>query len=49
MSIDRSRRTTCEQVADLYNETRPEYPDELAEDIIRHQAALLHAEVKRDG
>ncbi len=35
MSIDRSRRTTFEEMADLYNESRPEYPAALAEDVIR--------------
>lgn len=35
MSIDRSRRITFEEVADLYNETRTRYLDALIEDIIR--------------
>lgn len=34
MGIDRSRRITFEEVADLYNETRPGYPPELVEDVI---------------
>ena len=38
MSIDRTRRITFEEVADLYNETRPGYIDELIEDVIRLSA-----------
>lgn len=38
MSIDRSRRVTFEEVANLYNETRTLYPDALIEDIIRLSA-----------
>jgi len=34
MSIDRSRRITFEEVADLYNETCSGYPEALVEDII---------------
>jgi SAM-dependent methyltransferase len=34
MSIDRSKRITFEQVADLYEETRSGYPEELVEDIL---------------
>jgi SAM-dependent methyltransferase len=34
MSIDRSRRVTFEQVAELYDEVRPGYPEELVEDIV---------------
>lgn len=34
MGIDRSRRITFEEVADLYNEVRPGYPDELINDVI---------------
>lgn len=34
MTIDRTRRITFEEVADLYNEVRPGYPDELIEDVI---------------
>ena len=34
MSIDRSRRITFEEVADLYNETRTRYLDALIEDIM---------------
>ncbi len=33
MAIDRSKRITFEQVADLYEEIRSSYPDELIEDI----------------
>ena len=33
MGIARSRRITFEEVADLYNETRTGYPDELVNDI----------------
>jgi cyclopropane fatty-acyl-phospholipid synthase-like methyltransferase len=35
MSIDRSRRTTFEEAAELYNEVRPGYPAQLVEDVIR--------------
>lgn len=35
MGIDRSWRITFEDVADLFNETRPSYPNALVEDIIR--------------
>ena len=35
MGIDRSRRIIFEEVADLYNDSRPSYPDELIEDIIQ--------------
>src|SRR3972149_4909627 len=35
MGIDRSRRTAFEETADLFNEVRPEYPEELVEDILR--------------
>mgnify|MGYP001562678967 CR=1 FL=1 len=35
MGIDRSRRVTFEETADLYNETRTLYPDALIEDVIR--------------
>lgn len=34
MSIDRSRRTTFEEMADLYNEIRPNYPESLVDAII---------------
>ncbi len=34
MSIDRSRRITFEEVADLYDEVRPGYPDELVGDVL---------------
>lgn len=34
MSIDRSRRITFEEVADLYDEVRPDYPKELIEDVL---------------
>jgi SAM-dependent methyltransferase len=36
MSIDRSRRITFEEAADLYNESRPGYPEQLVEDVISH-------------
>ncbi|MCC6567806.1 MAG: class I SAM-dependent methyltransferase [Anaerolineales bacterium] len=38
MSIDRSRRVTFEEVANLYNETRSRYPAALIEDILRLSA-----------
>ena len=38
MSIDRTRRITFEEVADLYKESRPGYPEELVEDVIRLSA-----------
>jgi SAM-dependent methyltransferase len=34
MSIDRSRRITFEEVAELYDEVRPSYPEELVEDVV---------------
>jgi len=34
MAIDRSRRITFEEVADLYNQTCSSYPEELVEDIL---------------
>jgi SAM-dependent methyltransferase len=34
MDIDRSRRTAFEEFADLYNESRPSYPEPLVEDVI---------------
>jgi SAM-dependent methyltransferase len=34
MSIDRSRRITFEEVAELYDEVRPSYPEELVEDAL---------------
>ncbi len=38
MSIDRSRRTSFEAIADLYNEARPSYPAVLVDEIIRLSA-----------
>lgn len=35
MGIDRSKRISFEQVADLYHQTRPEYPSEIIEDIVQ--------------
>lgn len=35
MSIDRRDRTAFEELADLYAEARPGYPDALVEDVIR--------------
>lgn len=35
MSIDRSRRITFEEMADIYLETRPGYPEQLIEDVIQ--------------
>jgi SAM-dependent methyltransferase len=34
MSIDRSRRITFEEVAELYDKARPGYPEELVEDVV---------------
>ena len=34
MSIDRSRRITFEEIADLYDEVRPGYPEELVDDVV---------------
>lgn len=34
MTIDRRKRIAFEEVADLYDEVRPGYPDELVEDVI---------------
>ncbi|MBI5825539.1 MAG: class I SAM-dependent methyltransferase [Chloroflexi bacterium] len=49
MSIDRSRRITFEETADLYNEVRPEYPNELAEDIIHLSALAPDASILEVG
>jgi len=38
MGIDQTRRITFEEAADFYNETRPEYPDEVVEDVMRLSA-----------
>jgi len=38
MGIDQTRRITFEEAADFYNETRPEYPDEVVEDGMRLSA-----------
>lgn len=35
MGIDRSKRTTFDQVADLYEETCSAYPEELVDDVLR--------------
>ena len=43
MTIDRGKRITFEEVADLYNEVRPNYPDELIED------ALALSGIQADG
>lgn len=34
MSIDRSRQITFKEVAELYDEVRPSYPEELVEDVL---------------
>ena len=34
MSIDRSKRITFEEVAELYDQVRPSYPEELVEDVL---------------
>lgn len=34
MSIDRNRRTTFEETADLFNEARPGYPAQMVEDVL---------------
>ena len=34
MAIDRSRRITFEEVAELYDQVRPSYPEELVEDAL---------------
>jgi 2-polyprenyl-3-methyl-5-hydroxy-6-metoxy-1,4-benzoquinol methylase len=34
MSIDRSRRITFEEVAELYDQVRPSYPEELVDDAL---------------
>ncbi|MCC6299062.1 MAG: class I SAM-dependent methyltransferase [Anaerolineales bacterium] len=49
MGIDRSRRVTFEETADLYNEVRPEYPDQLAEDIICLSALPLEGHILEVG
>jgi SAM-dependent methyltransferase len=38
MTIDRSQRTSFEQVAELYDQARSGYPDELIDDILRLSA-----------
>jgi hypothetical protein len=43
MGIDRSRRSAFEEVADLYDEVRPGYPDELIAD------ALSLSQIPADG
>lgn len=49
MSIDRSRRITFEETAALYHEVRPEYPDQLAEDIIRVSSLAPDAQILEVG
>jgi len=49
MSIDRTRRITFEEVADLYNETRPSYPNELVEDVISLSALKPDARLLEVG
>ena len=44
MSIDRSKRITFEQVADLYEETRSGYPEELIRAFDHDGAGLAIAE-----
>jgi 16S rRNA A1518/A1519 N6-dimethyltransferase RsmA/KsgA/DIM1 with predicted DNA glycosylase/AP lyase activity len=34
MPIDRELKTTFDDVADIYDEVRPEYPEQLIEDVI---------------
>jgi SAM-dependent methyltransferase len=34
MPIDRTRRITFEEVAEIYDEVRPSYPEELIEDVL---------------
>jgi SAM-dependent methyltransferase len=34
VAIDRSRRITFEEVADLYDQVRPSYPEQLVEDVV---------------
>lgn len=49
MSIDRSRRITFEEIADLYNETRTLYPDALIEDVIRLSALQVDGRILEIG
>lgn len=49
MSIDRSRRITFEEVADLYAEIRPSYPDALFEDLISLSAIPSEGRVLEIG
>lgn len=49
MCIDRSRRVTFEETADLYNETRTLYPDALIEDVIRLSALQADGRILEIG
>jgi SAM-dependent methyltransferase len=49
MSIDRSRRITFEETADLYNETRTLYPEALIEDVIRLSALQVDGRILEIG
>lgn len=49
MGIDRSRRVTFEEVADLYNESRPGYPEELVEDVIQWSALVANGRILEIG
>jgi len=49
MSIDRARRITFEEVADVYNEVRPGYPDELVDDVISLSALQPDAHLLEVG
>ncbi len=49
MGIDRSRRITFEETADLYSETRTLYPDALIEDIIRLSALQVDGRILEIG
>jgi SAM-dependent methyltransferase len=49
MGIDRSRRVTFEEVADLYSESRPGYPEELVEDVIRWSGLGVNGRILEIG
>ncbi|HSG43547.1 MAG TPA: class I SAM-dependent methyltransferase [Anaerolineales bacterium] len=49
MGIDRTRRITFEEVADLYNETRTGYPDELVNDIFDLSAMVPDSRILEVG
>jgi SAM-dependent methyltransferase len=49
MGIDRTRRITFDEVADLFNETRPSYPGELVNDVIQLSALESNGHILEVG